>query len=106
MPSIVHGIWKSTKALKCLTVTKLKNENWVHCEQGDVDVKKEENKSYKDAWLSEHCNDGWMFLNKHPTIQGSRLLDYLIREINDVFEEKERETHRERLEKGYVTRIN
>ena len=34
MSSIVHGIWKSAQAPKCLIVTKLKNENCVHCEQG------------------------------------------------------------------------
>ena len=31
----------------------------------------EEQKSYKDVWMHErekYCNDGWMFLNKSPTM--------------------------------------
>ena len=45
---------------------KLKNENCAQCNHSY-----ERKKIYKDVWMrewDEYCNDGWMFLNKCPTM--------------------------------------
>ena len=48
LPLIVHEIRKSAQTTKCLIVTKLKNENCAHCDQGSKKKKrKEEKKSEK-----------------------------------------------------------
>ena len=71
-----HDIWKSAQVPKCLiiivksliikivhTVTKGKRHS--------AGCTCEGKKSYKDVWMrewEEYCNDGWMFLNKRPTM--------------------------------------
>ena len=72
---IVHDIWKSAQAPKCLIVKSLKTKIAHTVTKGKRHsagrICEKEKKSYKDVWMrewEEYCNDGWMFLNKRPTM--------------------------------------
>ena len=65
----------------------------------DVHVRKKK-KSYKDTWMSEreeYCDDGWMFLNKLPTMMCLTKRKKENKKEKEKRKERERQRQRQRL---------